>query len=580
MSAATPSRRAAAVRPTGEAPPRLRGIGVWILVATIIPYLCGYLLAPTGQDFQGALNNIGDLSQYLAAIRQGSQGALRYTNQFTPDQARRLVMYTPYLLAGHIAFGFSPAVVFQLLRLGCGAGALWALALFCRLFLGDRVLRAAWLFVLLAGGLYWLALPLAAILPWGVSPAVLTAPEFNPLITLLISPHESLGLAAELFGFYSILRASGAESPLWTDPRPVRRTADRRLWTSCASISFLVLALSYPFLLPTVGMVLLAYAAIAARGAWHGRLTSATKKRRLRAGDVFAGEIRTIAIALAPAGLLGLYYLAIFHSDPLWSKSNLAQVSAPDFGVLLFAFGPLAVCGFVGARRLLIERAAGADAAPAAWAWFPQIWALVNACTLLFPIWQQGRQALGLSVPLALLSFYALAGPRAAAGRQRLYLPPIPACILVFSSPLLVALYTAVAASGVNHDYYTPTGVVRAAQWLGNHAGTNDVVLSSPGLGNLVPEYCSCRVLVGQNFESFDRVRRLAEVTRLYGTPNAEAALRVLTAMAKRGDRVTLIVFSAYERELGRLAPVPPKGYHILYRAQGVTILGRQTASG
>jgi hypothetical protein len=132
----------------------------------------------------------------------------------------------------------------------------------------------------------------------------------------------------------------------------------------------------------------------------------------------------------------------------------------------------------------------------------------------------------------------------------------------------------------VNHDYYTPTGVVRAAQWLGNHAGTNDVVLSSPGLGNLVPEYCSCRVLVGQNFESFDRVRRLAEVTRFYRAPNAEAALRVLTAMAERGDRVTLIVFSAYERELGRLAPVPPKGYHILYRAQGVTILGRQTVGG
>jgi hypothetical protein len=559
---------------------------VWILVATIIPYLCGYLLAPDDLNFQGALNNIGDLSQYLAAIRQGSQGALRYTNQFTPDQARRLVMYTPYLLAGHISLGLSPAVVFQLLRIGCAACALWALALFCRLFLGDRVLRAAWLFVLPAGGLYWLALPLTAILPGGVSPAALTAPEFNPLLTLLISPHESLGLAAELFGFYSILRASGAEAPLWTEMRPTRGTTDRRLWTACASASFLVLALSYPFLLPTVGMVLFFYAAIAARSAWNSRLSAATKKRRLRAGDVFVGEIRTIAIGLAPAGLLGLYYLAVFHSDPLWSKSNLAVVSRPDFGVLLFAFGPLAVGAYFGARRLRAERAAGADAAPVAWAWFPQIWAVVNACTLLFPIWQQGRQALGLSVPLALLSFYALAGPRAVAGRQRLYLPPVPASILVFSAPLLVALYTAVAASGVNHGsgenhgYYTPSGIVRAAQWLGSHAGTDDVVLSSPGVGNLIPEYCSCRVLVGQNFESFDRVRRLEEITRFYQAPNAAAALRVLAAMAKRGDHVTLIVFSSYERELGGLAPIPPKGYHIVYRAQGVTILGRQVVSG
>ncbi|MGH2346716.1 MAG: hypothetical protein ACRDG4_15935 [Chloroflexota bacterium] len=580
MSTANSTTRPAAVRPLGEPTPHLFKIGLSILVATIIPYLCGYLLAPSGLTFQGTLNNIGDLSQYLAAIRQGSRGALLYTNQFTPDHARRLVMYTPYLLAGHVALGLSPPAAFQLLRLVCGGAALWAVAVLCKLFLGDHVLRASWLFVLLAGGLYWLALPLAAILPGGVSPSALTAPEFNPLIALLVSPHEALGLAAELLGFACVLRASGASAPLWTDQRPQRGGGEQWSWTMGAAASFLVLALSYPFLLPTVGLVLLVYAAVAARGAWHGHVAGATKKRRLRAGDVFVGEIRTIVVALFPAGLLGLYYVVIFHGDPLWSKSNLAQVTTPDFGVLLFALGPLAVGAYAGARRLRAVRAAGGDAVAGAWAWFPLIWASVNACTLLFPIWQQGRQTLGLSVPLALMSFYALAGPRAVAGRQRLYLPPIPACILVFSAPLLLGLYTAVAASGVNHDYYTPTGIVRAAQWLGDHAGDDDLVLSSAGFGNLVPEYCSCRVLVGQNFQSFDRARRIEEAGRFYAAPNPAAALRALHAMAANGDRVTLIVFSPYERDLGRLAPNPPRGYLTVYHEQGVTIIGRKAAGG
>jgi len=580
VSATGNQPRAVAVRPERQGPPKLRAIGLLILVASLIPYLCGYLLAPDEFSFQGALNNIGDLSQYLAAIRQGSAGAWRYTDQFTPDHARSLVMYSPYVLAGHFSLGFSPAVIFQILRLGCGALALWAMALFCRLFLGDHTLRVGWLFVLLAGGLYWLALPLAAFIPNGVSPAALTAPELNPLISLVISPHEALGLAAELLGFACILRASGAGPPLWTDERPRPGVGSRGAWTAGAAISFLVLALSYPFLLPTVGLVLLAYAAISARGAWYGRMAAATKKRRLRAGDVFASELRTIVIALFPAGVVGLYYALIFHGDRYWSHSSLVQVSRPDLAVLCFAFGPLAVGAYVGTRKLREVRTAGADAVPAAWTWFPLIWAVVNGCTLILPVWQSGRQALGLSVPLALLSFYALAGPRTVAGRQRPHLRPLPASILVFSAPLLVALYTAVAASGVNRDYYVPTSVVQAAQWLGAHAGPDDEVLSSPAFGNLVPVYCPCRVLVGQNFQSFDRVRRLAEARAFYAAANRAKAGKVLATIVAHGDPVTFIVFSPLERGLGRLGPTPLPGFSVRYRQDSVTILGRSSAHG
>ncbi|HVA92163.1 MAG TPA: hypothetical protein VNL71_20245 [Chloroflexota bacterium] len=580
MSTTGNSPRSAAVRPSRQGPPKLGAIGGLILVTSLIPYLCGYLLSPSGFSFQGALNNIGDLSQYLAAIRQGSEGAWRYTNQFTPDHARRLVMYTPYMLAGHLSLGFSPGVVFQLLRLGCGALALWAMALFCRLFLGDHTLRAGWLFVLLAGGLYWLSLPLAAFFPGGVSPAALTAPELNPLITLVVSPHEALGLAAELLGFACILRASGAGPPLWTDERLRPGAGGRNAWTAGATVSFLALALSYPFLLPTVGLVLLTYAAVAARGAWNSRMPTATKKRRLRAGDVFASELRTITISLVPAGVVGLYYALIFHGDRYWSHSGLTQVSRPDLAVMCFAFAPLAVGAYVGARTLREARAAGANSVPAAWTWFPLIWAIVNACTLILPIWQQGRQTLGLSIPLALMSFYALAGPRAVAGRQHPRLRPLPASILVFSAPLLVALYTAVAASGVNHDYYTPTSVVLAAQWLGSHAGPNDVVLSSAGFGNLAPEYCTCRVMVGQNFQSFDRARRLGETREFYAAAGGKQARKILSAMAVHGDQVAFIVFSPFERDLGHLAAVPLPGFSVRYKHDSVTILGRAPAHG
>jgi hypothetical protein len=575
MSATASATRVAAQPQRAEEPAPLGGLGTLVVLISLLPYLCGYLLSPPGKTFLGALNNIGDLTQYLAAIRQGAAGAWRYTNQFTPDHARPLIMYTPYMLAGHFSLGLSPAFTFQALRLVCAGAALAAMAGFCRLFVGPYALRAAWLFVLLAGGLYWLALPLSAFLPGLVNPSALTAPELNPLITLLISPHESLGLAAELAGFVCILRASGAVEPLWSDARPRPSPPPRKAKLVLgAAVSFLVLALSYPFLLPTVGLVLLAYAAAIARGAWNSKLVAATPKRRLRAGGVFAAELRTIILALVPAGLIGLYYLNVFHRDPLWSRSGLTAIGRPDLGVLLFAFGPLAIGAYAGARRLQAVRLTGGDAIPAAWAWFPAIWALVNAATLLLPFWQQGRQALGLTVPLALLSFLALAGPQAVSGRERVSLAPIPASALAFSAPLLLALYTAITAGGINQDYYVQSGVVQAVRWLGDHAGSDDVVLASAGFGNLVPAECACRVVIGQNFQSFDFHARQAEVYAFYAAPNPRAAAHALNRIVRR-EGVTFVVDSPLERSLGRTALRRPPGFSQVYRMHDVTIFHR-----
>jgi hypothetical protein len=556
---------------------QIQRLALVVLTLTTIPYLCGYLLAPRGMTFLGALNNVGDLSQYLAAIRQGSSGAWRYTNQFTPDHATPLLIYTPYLLAGHLSFGLSPTIVFQILRLTCAGLALAALADFCRLFVGPFALRATWLFALLAGGLYWLALPLSGFLPWLVNPPDLTAPELNPLITILISPHESLGLAAELFGWSCLLRAEGAVTNLWFSERP--RLIDHsqtRQQLALAAASFLVLALSYPFLLPTVGCILLGHAVVSARTVRHSRPLGARRKSQMRTGEVFMLQLRRLCLVLFPAGLVGLYYLRVFHDDPLWSHSGMTQIAGPDPAMLLFAFGPLAVVAYTGVVKLRAWRITGENAMPAAWFWFPAVWAVANMATLLLPLPQQGRQALGLSVPLALLSVLALAGPQKIQG-TRVILPALPTSVLVFSSPLLLALYTAVTAGGINHEYYTPSSVSAAVQWLGDHATAQDVVLSSAGFGNLVPEDCTCRVVVGQNFQSFDWTRRQAEIHAFYAAPTTMAAQAVLVGIEQR-EGVSYIVYSPLERGIGQMQLRAIRGFSKQYSRDGVIIFGRTTS--
>ncbi|HWE61937.1 MAG TPA: hypothetical protein VHB98_09505, partial [Chloroflexota bacterium] len=438
-------------------------------------------------------------------------------------------------------------------------------------------LRAAWLFVLLAGGLYWLALLLSPLGLHIVDPPLLTAPELSPLTTILISPHESLGLAAELMGFVFFLRAVGATEPLWGVERssaPAVHGKGRH--TAGAALSFLVLALSYPFLLPTVGLVLLACVVVEARGARYTRPAAATRKRELRAGDVFFSGLRVLILALAPAGVVGLYYLHIFRQDPLWSHSSLVAVGRPDLAVLIFAFGPLAAGAWAGTRRLLAWRAGG-DSVPFAWVGFPLIWATVNAGTLLLPIWQQGRQTLGLSVPLALLSFLALASPRVIFYQGRIALPALPAAALAFSSTLLLALYTAVTAGAVNPNYYAPQEVMQAVQWLGSNAGANDVVLASAGFSNLVPEACSCRVVVGQNFESFDWARRQREIYGFYDAPSRALAHARLLAIMRR-EHVTIYVVGPFERGFGAIDLDGMPGFQLRYRHDDTSIFVRSAA--
>ena len=578
MSVVAQLPRPAVGHPPQARPALLRGIGAVLLIVTLIPYLCGYWLAPPDKSFLGALNNIGDLSQYLAAIRQGTEGAWRYTNQFTPDHAQPLLMYSPYLLAGHLSLGISPSVVYQLLRLICGGFCLFALAEFCRLFIGSQIARAAWLFVVMAGGLYWLALPAGPLGLHLVEPAVLTAPELNPLITILISPHESLGLGAEVLGFVCMLRGAGAHDGLWLDRRDAPRSVPRRDGRPVlgAAVCFLLLALSYPFLLPTTGLTLLAYALIASRGMARTGMQGARPRRQLRATGLLALELRAVVLALIPAGAVGLYYFAIFRHDPFWSRSGLTEVGRPDPLMLLFAFGPLALGAAAGMRRLAQMHAG--EARQAAWVWFPAIWIAVNALTLLLPIWQQGRQALGLSVPLALLSFQALArtlGPR---GETRVVLPALPAAALAFSAPLLLALYTAITAGAVNPNYYVPSDAMRAVDWLGAHARANDVVLASAGFGNLVPEQCSCRVVIGQNFQSFRWAVRQAEVHAFYAAPSRAQAQRALAGIVHT-EGVSFYVVSPLESGIGHANVRAVPGFHLRYQVHEVSIYGRVGSS-
>jgi len=208
-----------------------------LLLATL-PYIAGFAAAPRGTVFLGALNNVGDTGQYLAAIRQGMDAAgvsrLLYIDQYSSLRVAPVLMYPFYTVAGVVFSPFHPSVmaVYQLLHVLAAVALLGALWRFCRAVSPGGSPVLAYALALFGGGLYAPALLLSGVVRLPIAPVALTAPELSLFSTLLISPHGAAGLAAQLWALAGYLR--------W------RRHGHARDLLALA-LGGLVLGLCYPF---------------------------------------------------------------------------------------------------------------------------------------------------------------------------------------------------------------------------------------------------------------------------------------------------------------------------------------------
>jgi len=576
-----------------NAPPKLLSVAVLVLCA--LPYAAGFLAAPRGSVFQGALNNLGDTGQYLAAIRQGAEGHLLYVNRYTSTTVAPALIYPLYTAAGLLAapLRLSPLVIYLALHAVAPLALLVALWRLCRVAVPAQP-QLAFAVALLGGGLYFPILLLSGMMSLPFAPVILTAPELSLFATLLISPHGALGLAAELWAFASYM--------LW------RRHGQTRHLTRLA-VAGLALGLCYPFgvavLLAVVGV--------------DAALRYILPDRRLPATKVVWQEPATkvaqgidapqdasvsvlchatwvkgrtydsrLILALLPTLGLALYYAALFHAPP-WGASNMVHLPPPDTAVLAAAFGPLLLAALpavlmrrrannrFGAPAGSIPGGAGVSPVPAdhqgrARRPRPQdnllqtlqpqapvparvivVWAVVNPLLLLVPLPQAGRLVSGWSVALALLAAVTLGGMRRAGARRA-------AGALALSNVMLALLYLAVTWRAANPAYYAPTDETAAVQWLAAHASPTDVVMASAGSGNLVVSMARCRVVVGQNFETFDWARAQRDAHDFYG-PMTDPISR---AAIVRRQHVTLVMDGPYERALGGFNPGGP-GYRLVY---------------
>ncbi len=495
------------------------GLAVAVLAFCIAPYAVAYLTIPPGFVFAGAFNNLGDTGQYLAALRQGGQGQVLYTNQYTSLTVAPVLIYPLYTVWG---LAFSPLrlpaiVLYHLLHLVSVVALLAALWAFCVATVPGRP-RRSFIAALCAGGLYLPVLLLSGVVILPFAPAALTAPEFTPLTMALNSPHGALGLAALLTAFSAYLTLASSDA----------LPAVRRRAPFVLAASGVLLGLCYPFALVVLFAVI--GATIVVR-----LVVSLRSKETARPASI---EGLRVAVALAPAFGLALYDAALFHGPP-WGASNMVRLPPPDLLVLVAAFGPLALLALRGVGKALSSKRRSPTVVRAPVSTLLVAWAVAVPLLALCPLPQTERLFSGWSIPLALLTIVGLErlGDRWA---RRIVL------LLALSPLALPLLYAASASGGKNAAYDVPADEVRTADWIALHAGPADVVMSSAGSGSSIVAAARSRVVVGQNFETFDWTRAQQDVARFYAAATSE---HDRVAVLQR-HQVSFVVYGPYESAL------------------------------
>lgn len=477
-------------------------------LATLVPYLVAWRLAPQGTAFTGFLLNPIDGFSYLAKMRQGLDGSWLFHLPYAAEHGAGVFLYPYYLLLGHVAgvLRVQPIVVLHAARLV--AASLMFVAVYRALeeFLPNRRWRwYAYGLCLIGGGWGWLAVP------FGMVASDLSIPETTPFLSSYSNAHFPLATAAYLLATVAVLG------------RTVRR---RRWWTASAACGA-VLALVLPFVLLPAGAVLVTGVALLA-GMERPANWWAGVRPRLPALVAFAA-------GAAPIAIYDAWILLTRPDLAKWTAQN--STPSPSPVAYLIGFAPLLLLG--GWAFTLQARRRTSP-------WLLAGWAAVQLLLLYAPLALQRRLALGAFLPLAALA--ALGAAELTGRRGRLialviFITAVPSNLLVIAAglggvargePLLVQSDAEACASA----------------WLDANAASDSLVLAGETHSNRLPAQAGVRVLYGHPFETPDAESERALVLSLYDDSTSLAA--AIATLEGRG--IDFVVYGPEERGLGPAA--------------------------
>lgn len=446
---------------------------VVVLLAATIPYLIAALNG--GQDwvFTGVLANPADGASYLAKVREGWEGAWRFTLPFTAQPGAGAYLFLYYLFLGHLArwLGLPIILIYHIARLAGAAALVYALSRFVTVIFPNRpdLGRIALWLMAVGSGMGWIILFL------GPPPSDFWVAEAFPFLAMYTNPHFSLGVAL-------LLLALG-----WVIDSGARARALKLL------VVGLLISVVFQFALVV---------ALVAAAAWV--LWTWIETRRL--------DWLPIVSLGALGGPYLLYQFWAIQSDPVlagWNAQNITP--SPYLYDFVISFSPallLALPGILGlerqaqhpARRLLIS------------------WFALGLLLIYVPFALQRRFMLGFYIPTAALAVYGIDFLRQRYVSLAKVLVPLTFSLALPTNILLIVIGL-IGVLGHSSFLYLRADEARALAWIEQQTPSRALVVASPELARWIPGMTGRRVIYGHPYETVNAAREEQWVNTVYQQP-------------------------------------------------------------
>lgn len=530
-------------------------VGAVVLTVTALPYLVGAMFAHGDRQFMGIASDVPDTTQYFAWMRAFAHtNGLLIANPLTPEPNDAAFFNLLWYVLGHIGafLHLQPAVTYQGFRWVAGAGFFAALWAACGVFCApgwER--RLGWLLVVLGGGFGWIWVILKYVIHHPVPPLDIYIAEPNSFFALIGFPHL-LFAATLLIGIF-LLFVRGYE---------------RGSWASYigAGAAGLFLGVTHAYDLLVVYTVLCVFA------------LAMTVKRRVIPWQTVGGIAIIGGLSSPPA----LYFTYLTQHDATW-RGVLAQytnagIVTPSPLHLAILLGPVFLVALLtvflpdGWRALRV----GPDRDLLIVVWF-----LASFLLVYLPTSYQIKMLNGWQIPAGVLAARGVARIIAPwmRGRSSLFrnrLARVPVGVIVGVALLLLAIPTNLYLVGWRSDevhratapYSLSAGDANALQWLGEHAGEGDIVLSSLTVGQYVAGMSDARPVLAHWAQTLRYYEKEDAISRFYNATTPEAERLDLL----RQWNVRFVVAGPEERALGTYDPGRSAQYVQVY-ASGRTMI-------
>lgn len=468
-------------------------LGVWaygllLALLTTLPYGVGFVSAPLGGGYSGALiEPFGvsvDVNSHLAKLWQGRQGQLTYCLPFTAEAHPCLLGVQGFYVALGALLPLDVRLSYHLARFALSLGVVLGLwRLIVRLLAEGR---GRW-WALLAGtllmGYGWLLPLIVPQLTRSLAPIEFWLSDAYTFMGLLIMPHFAAAILLHI-GLILVL-----DDWRW----------GRGGWLRL-SLILVGLAIIQPYGAALFGPVVAL-----------GGLILAGWRRAL-----------TLILPLALYGALTLAQLIALSSDPTWRVFSVQNVTlSPPPLYLLLGYAPFLLALLIGLRAawpvLRNERL---------W-WVLALWAGLAFILAYAPLQTQRRYLLGLQTPLALLA--ALAWATYGLNRRRAAnLLGLLGFGLGLSAPLLLMIGNVSQLSRADSPrVFYAADQAQAYDWVRTSTPSNAVFWTTfdwdgLGSGGLLVALTGRRASLGHWIETCDFDRKIEQVRRFYDPQTAE----------------------------------------------------------